>query len=158
MSDSKRLILGVNIAAGEAYFALARDDGSLNLSEPVDMSPSNALSGAVQLQEFGSRFVQEVRRLGVSLVGVAHPRPRQRGWGYEDAFARAALEVSMMLVLHDAGIPCRSVAQHKAAKLCGFAEPNTAPQNLKHLTNPKTKYWEKRSVAAMVALALLKES
>jgi hypothetical protein len=148
------LVLGVNIAAGTAYLALVERPDKPMLKEPDKMAPSDALADATRLKDFGDRFAQEVRRLGVQLVAVAHPRPRpSRGWKYDEAFERVAMEVTMMLSLKAAGIEYVSVQQHKAAKTAGVSEPAEAANELVKRLGVKPKYWDKRAIALMVALA-----
>jgi hypothetical protein len=148
------LVLGVNIAAGTAYLALVEAPDKPMLAEPEKMALSNALTDATRLKDFGDRFAQEVRRLGVQLVAVAHPRPRpSRGWKYDEAFERVAMEVTMMLSLKAAGIEYLSAQQHKAAKAAGVSEPAEAANELARRLSAKPKYWDKRSIALMVALA-----
>jgi len=152
-------VLGVNIAAGIAYLALVEAPDKLLLAEPEKMAPSDALADATRLKDFGDRFAQEVRRLGVQLVAVAHPRPRPSGgWKYDEAFERVAMEVTMMLSLKAAGIGYVSAQQHKAAKVVGVSEPAEAANELLRLVGDKPKYWDKRSIALMVALAAASEA
>jgi hypothetical protein len=131
-------VLGVNIAAGTAYLALVERPDKPLLTEPEKMAPSDALADATRLKDFGDRFAQEVRRLGVQLVAVAHPRPRpSRGWKYDEAFERVAMEVTMMLSLKAASIEYVSVQQHRAAKATGVSEPAEAPNELARLVGEK---------------------
>jgi hypothetical protein len=147
-------VLGVNIAAGVAYLALIERPDIPMMIEAVKMAPSDALVDATRLKEFGDRFAQEVRRLEVGLVAVAHPRPRPSGgWKYGDAFERVAMEVTIMLSLKSAGIEYRCVQQHAAAKATGVSKPGEAHEELAGRVTGKPTHWDKRAVALMVALA-----
>ncbi len=148
----------MNIAAGVAYLALVEAPGRPLLDEPVKMVPSDALTDAVRLKDFADRFVQEVRRLRVDHVAVAHPRPRPSGgWKYVDAFERVSLEVTLMLALKDAGIGYTSVKQHEAARDAGVSAPAEAAVELAPLRGSnKRPHWNERAVALMVALSAAK--
>lgn len=150
-------MLGVNFAAGTAFLALVRAPDQLVLDHPVKIAPSDSLTDVVRLKDFGDRFVQQARELGVSLVAVAHPR-LYGGWTYADAFERVSLETTLMLSLKPTGIEYRCVKQDGAAKAIGVSKPKHAPVELaKALSLSGVVHWNNRSVALMVALVVAKE-
>jgi hypothetical protein len=154
-----RPVLGVNISAGVAYLVLVHPPEDVRFADPVQMAPSESVRDGARLREFGARFIQEVKRLNVAKVGVAHPRPRpQRGWPYDEAFARASLEATIMLMLHDAGIEYVSLSQFDAAAAVGVAKPKDVTKELARFRpDGRGVFWDERATALMVALALARD-
>jgi len=124
-----RLILGVNIAGGVAYMALVKEPDIELLDSPTKIAPSDSHVDAVRLKDFGDRFVQQARELGVNVVAIANTR-KYKEWAYAHAFERISLEVTLMLMLKQAGIECRSVSQESAAKLIEISKPKDAHKDL----------------------------
>jgi hypothetical protein len=153
-----RPVLGVNLAGGVAYLVLVKAADDIALDDAVKIAPAKGLTDATRLKDFGDRFLQEVKRLGVKTVAVARPR-KYRGWIYAHAFERIALEAAMMLTVEGAGVRYVSVKQDKeAARLVGVSKPEEVENELADLLGLKdVKHWNERSVALMVALALVKE-
>lgn len=157
MEKSGRL-LGVNIAAGVAYLALVNEAAVPDLDDAIKMVPAKGLTGATRLKDFADRFLQELRRLDVKTVAIAHTR-RPMQWKYTDAFERVSIEAAIMLTAETAGIRCISVKQDKeAADLVGISKPEQAEEELADALGLKgyVKHWKNRAVALMVAVAAAK--
>jgi hypothetical protein len=78
---------------------------------------------------------------------------------YDEAFARASLEVTMMLALYDEGIECLSVSQFDAASAVGVTKPKEASAELARFKPAgRGVFWDERATALMVALALATET
>ena len=145
--------LGVNIVAGVAFLALVDSSGRYYPAEADRITPTVSLAAAGRLREFCDRVEQEINRLKVVTLAVAHPK-KYGNWTYHDAFVRVSLEAAIMLASEHARIRYVSVRHDgQAARCAGVALNEISAGLLSRATRPTPSYWNDRSVALFAALA-----
>lgn len=145
-------ILGVHVAASVAYLALVERPSAPHLSDPVKVATAPGLVDGVLLKDFGDRFYQEVRRVSAEVVVLAHTK-KYGGWSYADAFARASLEATILLVLASSPVKCCVLKQDRAAKTLGFKRNKGIESLAATIEHEGTLHWKERAPALLVALA-----
>ena len=148
-------VLGVHVAANVAYLALVERPDAPHLADPVKIAPATGLVDGVLLKDFGDRFVQEVRRVDAEVVVLAHTK-KYGGWSYADAFARASLEATVLLVLASSQVKCCVMKQDRATKTLGFVRNKGIETLAAIVEHVGTLHWKERAPALLVALACAK--
>jgi hypothetical protein len=145
-------VLGVAIVAGVAYLAVVDAPGAARLDDPLKkLELAGSQDDAAALRDLGERFRQELRRLGPRAVAVVQPKPRQQGWPYTQAFARTSIEVVIMVVLADEGIPYAPAKPTETLRALKIPDDGTG-EALAERLGGKDMYWRQRWLAFAAAL------
>lgn len=144
-------VVGVIVAAGDAYLATAtvgKGEASVSISK---LQPAKQMPTARALADLGARIAQELRRLEPTKVVIVEPKPRQQGWSYSDAFKKASVETMVMTAAAGVGVQVELVKPSKVVKDLGLTKDDP-DQDLKVRLATVPKYWSTAWLAAAAAL------
>ena len=149
--------VGINIAAGVAYFGAVRDREALVDDKADRIRPNAQLDDASRYENFRDRVAQELRRLQPAVVGVARTRKYSQ-WTMAAATKRFGLEAAAMIAAAQEGFECRLVTQDEAAKTVKAPIPRLSTVLPERLGIEPTPYWDDRAVAFLIAAHLSQEA
>lgn len=163
MADPEPRSLGIHIAAGCAYAAVAEGPEGVLFDDPLErLELARSLAGADQLADFSARFKQEVRRIKPCTVGVVYPK-LYSNWKYSDAFRRVAIETAIMLGVSELSTPARPIAyvqvkQDSMAKALEIPLPKFSERAKARWGDGVPRYQKDRLYAVAAAAYLAQEA
>lgn len=114
-----KLVVGVSIHAGVAYFGVVKCPDVILIDDRLDrIVPATQGSLSTDLDDFKNRVLQELRRLQPHAVGVGFTR-KYGGWTAQNAFKRFSLDAAVMIAAAELGVRCDRVKLEAAAKAVG---------------------------------------
>lgn len=154
-------VLGVNLAGGTAYCAVASPPDRLVDDPLVRIELAEGLEPAEQLIDLGARFQQELNRLQPVAVGIVQTLKRNN-WVYSKAWRRATVEAVVMLTVADAStserpIAYRQIGPKAMAKAAGIQLKTLQEDCAERWGDRVPMYRKERFPAVAGAMALLKE-
>jgi hypothetical protein len=154
--DERDAVLGVNIASGVAYLALARKPAALELGGTAKIAPASNVEHWSALAAFGERLVAESKARNVAVVAFADPKKQQK-WVYSQARTRVELVTAAAMALRVSGVGVEVVSQHTAAASLKLPYTKELEASLKAKYIPsedKVLHWNDRAAAVLVALCV----
>lgn len=159
METSIETVLGVNIAAGAAYFVLVLSPGTPRFSATAKIVPTPNADHWESLARFSARLVAEARAHAVLTVAFAEPR-KFNNWSYNDARTRVELITACALALREAGISVECVSQRTASVVLEVPFDKNVADRLeeRYVSNDEdVLHWKDRAPALLVAMSVARK-
>lgn len=159
-APSESVVLGVHLAAGTAYLAMAaRPHGALlDVGDHGRIRLSTTMDAPTALNEFLSAVRQAVRNLRPDCLALLHTKKSQ--WTYAEALKRASLESCLMLAGAMERIEYLCVKPGDVAKSVGLPGNTGTSAIAAEAAKLKVKnpgsYWGDRCLAYATARSIAK--
>lgn len=155
-NEGDRIVLGVAVSSGAAYFALIDSNLGFKSDDPLErMLPPERATESESLGMFSDSIEQELRRIKPDFIAVGFTR-KYNQWTAKSAYKRFRVDAAIFVAAHRQGVPASHVRLEDAAKAIGAKVTEIETTATAKLGAP-SKYKGQRALASALAYAAAKE-